>query len=63
VVDARIVRVETKVEYAATHENGDPRRNIKRRSFMQKAWNKKDQAEVIEVVTKKVQRIIEEILK
>jgi phage gpG-like protein len=63
VVDARIVRVETKVEYAATHENGDPKRNIKRRSFMQKAWNKKDEAEVIEVVTKKVQRIIEEILK
>ena len=62
-VDARIVRLETKVEYASVHENGSKKKNIKKRPFMQNAWNAKDQNEVIEVVTKKVQRIIEEILK
>jgi len=59
-VDARIVKLETHVDYAGAHEYGT--KHMVARPFMGRAWNKRDQQEVMEVLTTKIQRMLEEIL-
>jgi phage gpG-like protein len=73
-VDSRIVFLQTNVEYAGIHEDGSrlqgvvkgsgkhqrKPRNIPSRPFMQKAWNSQDQDEVVQTMTRKLEKLLQD---